>query len=298
MGRADPARWGAEAMRKGFYRHVSVKGFEDMEMAEIDGMLRKHNLLEDTRKPKEKTYAGKITGTLKRVDILGVTGLINPLRYAEQVGLTEREAFGEKRFEKKNIDALKKIVPADAFVLGTTKEYSWLYVVAFSYVWVEGKVRMVSADSGKTLWKGRGQQISLATIIASLPEIPIKFFKVWLNAHALTLDRATDDLFRGLLATVQCLDRPVKVEVRAVRKASVFKRRGYSYCFWSDYGKVAKGTRMRFLVERDGWYQVETEIEGKRVTGWVFGEAAELIDATNPARVIRPRLRLGDVFLR
>ena len=107
MGRADPARWGAEAMREGFYRHVSVKGFEDMEMAVVDGMLRKHHLLDDTRKPKAKTYTRRITGAIKRVDVLGVTGLINPLRYAEQAGLTEREAFGGKRFEKKKVNALK-----------------------------------------------------------------------------------------------------------------------------------------------------------------------------------------------
>lgn len=298
MQRENPAKSGAEAMRAGFYRHVSVKGFEDMEIREIDRIMGEKGLLEDTRKPKSKTYARKIAGTLRRVDVLGVTNLLDPLRYADQMGLTDREAFGEKRFEKKNIDALKKLLPADAFVLGTTKEYGWLYVVLFSYVKVGGDVRMVSADSGKAMWKGRGDEGSLATVIASLPEIPIKFVKVWLNAQSLTLDRATDELFRNLVGTIQYLEHPVKVQVQAVRKTSLFKRRGYSYCFWSDYGKVAKGTRMKFLVERDGWYQVQTQIEGRTLTGWVFGDAAQLIDADNPTRVVRPVLRLRDVLLR
>jgi len=288
---------GADALRDAFYRHVSVKSFEDLEIRDIDGALRDNRLLQDTRSPGDQSYARKIAGALKQADILGITNLINPQNYQRELGLPDSEAFGGKRFEQEKTQALKKLVPADAFVFGTAQEYGWLYAIVLSYVRVGGKIQMRSADTGKLLWKGRGRRTSFAWIVDSVFEIPIKFVKVYHNAHAQTLDAATDTLFRDMVRSLRLEDTPVEVRVRSTRKTSVFKEIGYSYCFWSDYGKVPPGKSMDFVMERDGWYKVATDVEGKRVEGWVFGEFAELVDAKDTSRVVRPPLKIGDFFL-
>lgn len=296
-GRREAARAGADAFRDAFYRHISVESFEDVEIRDIDGALKQHGLLQDIHSPGDRSYAKKITGALKQADILGITSLIDPRNYARELGLPEGEALGEKRFEKEKTQALKKFVPADAFVFGTAKEYGWLYAVVFSYVRVGGNVQMRSAETGKLLWKGRGRRTSFAWIVASVFEIPIKIVKVYLNAHAQTLDTATDALFRDMMQSLNMQDKPTEVKARSLCKTPVFKEIGYSYCFWSDYGKIPQGQCMDFLMERDGWYKVATDVEGKRVQGWVFGECAELVDAKNTTCVIRPHLKIGSSFL-
>ena len=296
-GRREAAKAGAAALREAFYRHVSVKSFEDMEMRDIDGALKQHGLLEDTRSPGDPSYAKKITGALKQVDILGITSLIDPRNYERELGLPKAGGLGEKRFEKEKTQALKKLVPADAFVFGTAKEFGWLYALVLSYVRVEGKVQMRSADTGKLLWKGRGRRTSFAWIVASAFEIPLKVVKVYLNAHAQTLDTATDTLFRDMTQSLRMQDTPVELKARSTCKTPVFKEIGYSYCFWSDYGKIPRGRCMDFLMERDGWYKVATDVKGRRVEGWVFGECAELVDAKDTSRVVRPSLKVGDSFL-
>ena len=296
--RAAAAQAGAEALRLAFYSHISVKSYEDVELSVIDGLLKRHGLLEDTLRPAEERLAEKLAGALKAADLTGITGFLNLAQYADQLGLMSRPEFGQKRFEQESFQALKKVVPADAFVTGTSREYGWLYAVLLSYVRVGCTVEMHSADTGALLWKGKGKGTSFSWIGGSLFDIPVQFVTIWLNTRQKTLDRLTDEIFTRLLRTMADLDHPVKVEVRATSRAPVFKRPGYSYFPWARYGTVARGTRMKYLLEQDGWYQVETTVGSKLVTGWVFGGHAEVIDTSNPDVVLRPKLTSSEVFLR
>ena len=290
------AQSGADAIRAAFYRHFSVKDPQDIELSRTDSVLEKYGLLADERTPEAPTAAGRIAAGIQQADVTGLTQLINPWLYMRRLGLTKGQAFGAQRFESKRIEELNKILPADAYALGTSEQYGWLYAIVFSYVKVEGKMRLYAGNNGKLIWKGRGKEASLETIIASIFEIPLKFVKVWFNARSRTLDRTTDDLFRCLVRTIPVQDRAIEVEVVARAKAPLFKRRGYSYCPWSRYGKVPANTRMEYLIERDGWLQVRTTLKGRAVTAWVFRGHAEVLEKGESGRVIRPLLTMSDII--
>ncbi len=286
----------AAAVRAAEYRHLSPKPYQDIEMEAIDAKLCACGLLENKTKPAQGTLLDRVSGPLVPGDPTNLTRLVNPLFYVKKLGGSAKEAFGEKRFEAESVKNLHHIIPADAYLFGTCKEHGWVYAVLFSWVSTGAEVRMYDASTGRVLWKSRGSKTSFAWVVGSPYMVPIKFVTTYLNAGAFRLDSATDDLFRRIMRKLPVLRGPVEVKVRAVRKAPVFKKRGYSYWFWADYGKVPKGRLMTYLVERDGWYKVRTTVDGKPVTGWVFGGQAEVVDAKNPARVIRPVLTGDEIF--
>ena len=74
----------------------------------------------------------------------------------------------------------------------------------------------------------------------------------------------------------------------AVEECDVFKEPGYSYFFWGDHGEVPAGTLMTYVAETNGYYEVDAEIDGEVVRGYVFRGEATLVDRSNPSRVIRP----------
>lgn len=300
LGREEETWAGARAMRYALYRHLSVKDYDDLELDAIDEALEGSGLLAPTAPAPEPGVAESVGSALRSADVLGVWGLVSPWHWAEELGLAEEEVYGERRFEDPAaFGRVHDVLPsADAFVLGQNREFGWFYAVLFSFMRTGGELRLHAADGGDLLWKGGGKETRFEWILASIPEIPIQFVRVWLNTREASFDEATDLLLRRLVRTIPEIDAPTEVVVRAAEELSVFEEPEYSYFFWSDHGEVPEGTLMEFRAEEDGWYEVEAVVEGEPVVGYVFAGEAELVDADDPVVVIRTVLTSGDVFLR
>ena len=114
-------------MREAFYREFSVKGYEDLEIDEIDTALAGAGLLKDTTAVPDPSTVELVADAAQSVDVLGVLSLVNPWEWAESLGLAEDEVYGEKRFEDPTAFAkLDRVIPkTDAVVLGNSEEYGW-----------------------------------------------------------------------------------------------------------------------------------------------------------------------------
>jgi hypothetical protein len=210
------------------------------------------------------------------------------------LGLASRKPLDPLAFEREPLGSLGQCVGADTLVKGTNAEHGWFYAVIFSFVRVRAAYEMYKADTGRQVWSGEGSKANLEWVLSSsFLDIPFKLVTVWLNTRGEPLSRSADAIARSLTKNLPDVPRPARVSVRATsRRTPVFSRN--TYAFWRKRGSVPAGTQMKLLLERNGWFQVQTMLKGKDVTGWVFRADAELVDEAGT--VLRPRLTASAVY--
>jgi hypothetical protein len=265
----------ADVCRRTFYQHLALRDYDTAALRMSDSMML------GTNETERLISFGTITKTIRAIDLIGVTTLLDFDALTHHGETIPRQQFFDM------IAASRTNAHADACCIGVTRKFGRLYAVVFSSVGISTRVEMWSATSGRLLWAAEMKDRNLeAAITIDLLSIPSKLWGVWLNSRGHTLGTLAYDVYGHINETMPylpCPCRSVSVEVTSDR-ARVFNDIS-PYRFWST-AKLAKGTRLEFIREENGWYQCKLAASDKPAI-WIFRDDAHLVDADGVA--LRPR---------
>ncbi len=249
LGSVDVTAKSAVACRDAFYRHFSVRPFEDIELGAVDEVIDTKKRSPAAPAPKAtldraRLCANRIVG---RVDMVGLRNLLK----LYEILWESPWAAPQSRDEIAN---LVDLFDADAYAIGATRDYGWFYAVLFSSVKVACKVEIRSCKTGALLWRGEWTRRSFTHVLdGSIWTIPYNLVQVWRNTRGEVFENVTDRTFRGLAATIPYVKKPTKPFVEAKRyRIQLYKEA--SAAPWHKLARVRrKGLRMPVVTIQAGW---------------------------------------------
>ena len=269
-GRIDVTEKSAVACRNTFYRHFSVSRFEDVELHKVDKVVH----AESARHASKPWRAVRLA---RSVDVIGVRSLLNlhrVLRASPWAAPECREAM----------DKLRRAFDADAYAIGATRDFGWLYAVVFSSVTVACKMEIRSCRTGDLLWRGEWKQRSFAHALdTAFWIIPYRLIEVWRHARGEVLEGVTDQVFRDFVETIPYVERPTKVLVQPLKPQTRTYEKN-SATFWNMNGIVSQDERLPLVSVHPGWYRCQ---HPKLGDCWIFEDDAKLVDESGKA--VQPR---------
>ncbi|HAL92166.1 MAG TPA: hypothetical protein DCM68_03980 [Verrucomicrobia bacterium] len=263
----------AQVCRIAFYQHFSVRDFEDVDMQLLDRQL----LPTETARPRR--HLQQFANTIRALDIVGLTSFLD---WKSLLGREDRDTTTFRSWIRTAYEDLQ----ADAYVLGITRGYGRIYAVAFSSVGLATHVEMRATSDDALLWSAdfRARNMKLPLTIDPL-DVPFLLYDIWKNSYGGAMDVLAFQVYRDVVQTMPPLRAQGTVHVRATRpKTRVFKQPTV-WAFWPR-PQVRKGTRLKFLLERRGWYQCEGK-DGQPVwilcrDGALVDENGKLLEKTDP----------------
>ncbi len=278
--RKEPALERAQTCRIAFYQHFSVRDFEDVELEALD-----RRLLPAEEKQAHRRFR-QFADALRWLDVVGLTSVLDlePLRKRQ-----DRELETFRSWTKTAYEGLQ----ADAYVLGITRGYGRFYAVLFSSIGLATHVEMRSMRDDALLWsvEHRARDVALPLTIDPF-DLPMLLFDIWRNSYGESLDLLAFRVYRDVVATLPPLRTTGTVHVRADRNRTRMFARPTLWAFWPR-PSVRKGERMKFLLERRGWYQCE---KADGAPAWILAGHGTLVDengdpleSTDPLRCLWAR---------
>ena len=254
----------AQTCRVAFFQHFAIRDFEDVDLQALD-----RDLL-PARPAKRHGPLQQFAETLRRMDVVGVTSLLD---WEEWRGGSEGR--GSETF-RKWIRRAGEEWEADAYVLGLTRGYGRFYAVVVSSIGLGTHVEMRSTTDDALLWSAdtRSRSFSLPLTLDPL-DVPFLLYDVWGDSWGDALDLLAYRVYRGVVATLPPIRPDGGVWVRADRKKTRWYVRPTIWTFWPR-PYVVQGERLKFRLERSGWYECEGP-EGDSV--WVLRRDGTLVDS-------------------
>ena len=254
----------AQVCRVAFYQHFSVRDFEDVEMQALDRRLLPQE------EPKPKSVLRKFENTLRKLDLIGLTSFLD---LKTLLGQSDWDTTVFRAW----IQAAHEDLKVDAYVLGITRGYGRLYAVVASSIGIATHVEMRSAGDDALLWCSdyQARNISLPLTIDPL-SLPGLLFDIWENSRGEALDMLAFKVYRNMLRTLPPVRANGPVQVRADRKKTRVFAHPTLWAFWPR-SQVKKGTLMKFLLEKRGWYQCAGPDGNPR---WMLCRDGTLVDET------------------
>ena len=260
-GRIDVTERSAAVCRNTFYRHFSVRPFEDVELVEVDKRI---NAQADSGDPKP----GRAARLANTVDVFGIRSLLSLHRLLKRSPWAAPEAKAEAQ-------KLLKTFKADAYAIGATRDFGWWYAVIISSVKVACKVEVRSCKTGALLWKCEWKRRSWAHAVdTAFWSIPYRLIEVWRNTRGEVLENVTDRMFRDLARTIPYVERPVLALIVPIKPRVPLYKRPFG-AFWNRVGYLDKGARIPLISAQPGWYRGMHPKLGKV---YVHSDAAALRD--------------------
>lgn len=252
----------AQVCRIAFYQHFCVRDFEDVDMQALDRRLI------PPESPSPRGHLRQFAATVRKLDLIGLTSFLD---LEDLLGGAEQDTTTFRSWIKTADEDLN----ADAYVLGITRGYGRLYAVVFSSVGLATHVEMRSMRDDALLWSAdtRSRNIALPLTIDPM-DIPLLLFRIWQNSCGESLDVLAYRVYRNVVKTLPPVRSAGPVWVRADRGKTRVFRQPSLWAFWPR-PFVKKGTRLKFLLERRGWYCCETE-DGQ--TRWIMRNDGTLVD--------------------
>jgi hypothetical protein len=253
----------AQTCRIAFFQHFSIRDFEDVDLHALDRHLlprktaRSHGALR------------QFADTIRWMDIMGLTSLLD---WKE---ITGREEGGGEIF-RTWIHSAHEQWKADAYVLGITRGYGRLYAVAFSTVGLATHVEMRSTKDDALLWSAdyRSRNFSLPLTLDPM-DIPALLYQIWGDSWGDALDVLAFKVYRDMVATLPPVRATGPVWVRADRPKTRLFSAPTLWTFWPR-PHLPQGERLRFRLEKNGWYQCEGP-DGQLV--WLLCRDGTLVNA-------------------
>ena len=276
-GRSDLTERSAVACRNTFYRHFSVSPFEDVELHEVDRVIH----IEEPPPTAEEATAVRLA---KSVDVIGIRSLLN-------LHDLLKESPWEAPNHREDLQKLRDVFGADAYAIGTTRDFGWWYALIVSMVRVGCKMEIRSCKTGALLWRGRWKQWSFKHAFdTALWIIPYRLMEVWYHTRGEVLENVTDQVFRDLVETIPFRQQPCKVFVEPTKPVTrTYKKNGAA--FWNRNGLVRQGERFPLLGKHPGWYHCQ---HPKLDECWIFEDHAKLVDEHGEPVKWRGRRWFGD----
>lgn len=263
----------AQVCRIAFYQHFSVRDFEDVDMQSLDRQL----LPVETDRPRRRLQ--QFANTIRALDIVGLTSFLD---WKSLMGREDRDTTTFRAWIRTAYEDLQ----ADAYVLGITRGYGRIYAVAFSSIGLATHVEMRATEDDALLWSAdsRARNMKLPLTIDPL-DVPFLLFDIWKNSYGSAMDILAFEVYRDVVQTMPPLRAEGAVLVRADRPKTRVFAQPTVWALWPG-PHVRKGTRLKFLQERRGWYQCEKK-NGEQVwllrrDGTLVGENGKPLERTEP----------------
>lgn len=265
----------AQVCRIAFYQHFSVRDFEDVELEALDRRL----LPPQEKQPNRRLR--QFADTIHWLDVVGLTSVLDLEPLWKQ---RNRDTATFRAWTKTAYEGLQ----ADAYVLGITRSYGRFYAVLFSSIGLATHVEMRSLADDALLWsvEYKARDVALPLTIDPL-DLPVLLFDIWKNSYGESLDLLAFRVYREMVKTLPPARAQGTVHVQAAREKTRLFSHPTLWAFWPG-PHVEKGTRMKFLLERRGWYQCEGPDGAPR---WILRNHGTLVDgegqpleATDPLR--------------
>ncbi len=267
----------AQVCRIAFYQHFSVRDFEDVDMQTLDRQL----LPPETARP--RNHLRQFAATVRKLDVVGLTSFLD---LKTLLGREDRDTSTFRSWIRTATEDMK----ADAYVLGLTRGYGRLYAVVFSSVGLAAHVELRATEDDALLWSSdfRARDISLPLTIDPLG-VPMLLFDIWQNSFGEAMDVLAFRVYRNMVRTLPAVRAEGGVWVRADREKTRIFRHPTLWASWPR-PHVKQGARMKFLLEKRGWYQCE-DPDGKAVwllrrDGTLVDEKGKLLEKTDPLNVL------------
>jgi hypothetical protein len=263
----------AQVCRIAFYQHFSVRDFEDVEMQALDRRL----LPPET--PRPRGIVRQFANTIRKLDVVGITSFLD-LKSLLAKDTPDTQLFREWT------KAAHEDMQANAYVLGIVRGYGHLYAFVASSIGIATHVEMRATEDDALLWCAdyKARNISLPLTIDPL-DVPFLLYDIWKNSRGEALDGLAFKVYGDMILTLPSARVSGPVQIRADRKPT----RVFSHpTVWASWPRpqVKKGTLMKFLLERRGWYQCEGP-DGKPIwmlcrDGTLVDEAGAPLERTDP----------------
>lgn len=257
----------AQICRTAFYQHFSVCDFEDVDMQSIDRRLL------PVEGPSPHGLLRQFATTVRRLDIVGLTSLLDlkDLLWKEN---RDTETF------RSWVHVAGEDLQADAYVLGLVRSYGRFYAVAFSSIGLATRIELRSVRDDALLWSCDARERNVALPLTFDPlSLPVLFYDIWRNSRGAALDVLSFQVYRNVVRTLPPVRARGDVWVRADREGTRVFAYPTLWAFWPK-PQVRRGTRLKFLLERRGWYQCERP-DGESV--WILRRDGTLVDETGHA---------------
>lgn len=253
----------AQVCRTAFYQHFSVCDFEDVDMQAIDRRL----LPEEG--PAPHGLVRQFAGVVRKLDIVGLTSILDLKE------LLWKESRDTETF-RSWVHVAGEDLQADAYVLGLVRGYGRFYAVAFSSIGLATRIELRAVRDDALLWScdARARNVELPLTIDPL-SLPMLFYDIWRNSRGEALDVLSFRVYRNVVRTLPPVRATGDVWVRADRERTRIFAHPTLWAFWPK-PQVPKGERMRFQLERRGWYLCERS-GGETV--WILRRDGTLVDS-------------------
>lgn len=254
----------AQVCRIAFYQHFSVRDFEDVEMQALDRRL----LPPET--PRPRGLLRQFANTIRKLDVVGITSFL------DLKSMLAKETQDTQIF-RDWMKAVHEDMQADAYVLGITRGYGRLYAVVASSIGIATHVELRATGDDALLWCSdyKARNISLPLTIDPL-DIPFLLYDIWANSRGEALDGLAFQVYGDMIQTLPSARVSGDVKVRADRKDTRVFTHPTVWASWPR-PQVKKGTLLKFLQEKRGWYQCEGP-DGKPL--WMLCRDGTLVDET------------------
>ena len=220
----------------------------------------------------------------KTVDLIGIHSLLD-------LHDLLKESPWEAPNHRDDIQKLREAFQADAYAIGTTREFGWFYALIVSMVKVGCKMEIRSCKTGDLLWQGEWKRRSFAHALdTALWIIPYRLVQVWYHIRGEMLENVTDQMFRDLVATIPFCRYPCKVFVEPIKAVTRTYKKN-SAAFWNRNGIVRQGERLPLLSKYPGWYHCQHPKLGEC---WIFEDDARLMNDCGEPVSSRGRRWFGD----
>ncbi len=252
----------AQICRLAFYQHFSVRDFEDVELQTLDRQLL----------PEEEAQArrrlNQFAMSVRRLDVMGLTSVFDLDPLLDQ---KTRDTATFRDWTRTAYEGLQ----ADAYVLGITRGYGRFYAVLFSSIGLATRLEMRALEDDALLWsvEHKARNVALPLTLDPLG-VPMLLYDIWRNSYGDALDLLAYRVYRDVIRTLPPGRTAGPVYVRADREPTRIFRHPTLWAFWPQ-SAVKKGTRMKFLLERRGWYQC---LGPKKKAVWILRRHGTLVD--------------------
>lgn len=274
-GDDDGAAARADLCRRTFYQHVVVRNYEMPSLHWFDAVML------GTNRHEHASAFSLVARAIRTIDVLGMTTVLDLNSF------TGGETIPHMEFRDMIEDA-RSNAKADACCVGVTRRYGRFYAVLFSSVGISTRVEMWSCSTGRLLWGAemRGRNMDAAISLNPIA-IPLKLYNVWENSRGHALGSLAYEVYGQVCATLPYVPARRQVFVEVTREgAPLFD--GRTFWMLRNSGRAAKGTRMEFVREQNGWFQCW---RGDGRSAWVFRDFVRLVDGTGAP--IEPRADLS-----
>lgn len=252
----------AQVCRVAFYQHFSVRDFEDVELQALDRKL----LPAETADPHRRLH--QLAAAVRKVDVLGLTSFLD---WKALSGGGVRDTSSLRAWVRTAYEDLE----ADAYVLGAVRGYGRLYAILFSSIGLATHVEMRATADDALLWSADFKKRNVALPITFDPlNLPFLLVDIWQNSRGEALDVLAFKTYGSMVRTLPPQRAKGPVYVRADRRKTRVFRQPTVWTFWHR-AHVPAGTRLKFLQERRGWYQVERPDGQVR---WLLRDHGTLVD--------------------